>query len=556
MRSFLTTAATVAFLFVAIVVLLFAATVALAADSPQLFEGLGKHGRKVATVSPDAQKYFDQGLAFLFAFNHDEAIRSFKRAGELDPDCAMTHWGVAIASGPHYNKPDLPPDRARQAWDSLQKARAKATTCSPADRALIEAQAARYVDPATASDRKQLDEAYARAMRTVWEKFPDDGDVGALYAESMMDLRPWALWTADGKPQPGTEQVVATLETVLKKHPDHPLALHLYIHAVEASPNPVLAEPAADRLRRLEPALGHMVHMPSHIDIRRGRWQEALEANERAIKADGDYAKTVPGQEFYRMYMAHNHHMLAFAAMMQGQSAKALAAVREMIAGVPPTWVADPKHAAIVDGYVTAPLEVMKRFGRWDDLLAEPEPPEVFPIARAMRHELRGIAYAAKGEVALAREEQKLFRDAAAKVPEGATFGNNTAVDLFAVAADVLEGEILAREGKLDLAVAALQTAAAKEEKLRYSEPPDWVVPVKHALGAWLLRAGRPAEAEAVYRADLAQWPDNGWSLFGLATSLAAQGKSAEADAAKRAFGAAWKRADVKPPASCFCAEK
>jgi tetratricopeptide (TPR) repeat protein len=554
MRSHRVTAATIVLSFVASVVLLFAMAVAFAADAPSLFEGLGNHSRKVVTANPAAQKYFDQGLAFLFAFNHDESIRSFKHAAALDPDCAMAHWGVAIASGPHYNKPDLPPDRAQQAWDSLQKARAKAKACPPADQALIEAQAARYADPSAESDRKQRDEAYAKAMRAVWETFPDDGDVGALYAESMMDLRPWALWTADGKPQPGTEVVVATLETVLTKHPDHPLALHLYIHAVEASPNPGQAERAADRLRRLQPALGHMVHMPSHIDIRRGRWQEAVEANERAIKADGDYARTVPGQEFYRMYMAHNHHMLAFAAMMQGQSAKALAAVRAMIAGVPPAWLADPKHAAIVDGYVTAPMEVMKRFGRWDDILAQPEPPEIFPIARAMRHELRGVAFAAKGHSAEAREEQKLFREAVTKVPEKATFGNNTSADLFAVAVDVLEGEILAREGKLDEALAALRSAAAKEDKLRYSEPPDWVVPVKHALGAWLLKAGKPAEAEAVYRADLVQWPDNGWSLLGLTASLEAQGKSAEADAARKAFEAAWKRADVTPPASCFCA--
>jgi tetratricopeptide (TPR) repeat protein len=372
----------------------------------------------------------------------------------------------------------------------------------------------------------------------------------------MMDLRPWALWTLGGKPQPGTEEIVATLEAVLKAHPDHPLALHLYIHAVEASPNPEKAERAADRLRHLQPTLGHMVHMPSHTYIRRGRWQEALEANERAIRADGDYAKAVPRQGFYRMYMAHNHHMLAFTAMMQGQSAKSLAAVRAMLAGVPREWVAEPKNAAIADGYVAAPLEVMKRFGRWDDLLAEPEPPTIFPIARAMRHELRGIAYAAKGRTAEAREEQKRFREAVKQTPKEATFGNNRAADLFAVAADVLEGEILAREGKLADAVVALQTAAAMEERLRYSEPPDWVVPVKHALGAWLLKAGRPAEAEAVYRADLAQWPGNGWSLFGLAASLEAQGKTAEAAAARRAFDVAWKRADVTPPASCFCAAK
>jgi tetratricopeptide (TPR) repeat protein len=551
MRFRLTTAATIGLLIAAATA---PAATAPDADAPPLFEGLGTHSRKITTTRPDAQKYFDQGLAFLFAFNHDEAIRSFKHAAALDPDCAMAHWGVAIASGPHYNKADLPPDRAKQAWASLQLARAKAKSAPPADQALIEALAARYADP-NPDDRKPLDEAFAKAMRVAWERFPADGDIGALYAESMMDVRPWALWTTDGKPQPGTEQVVATLETVLKAHPNHPLALHLYIHAVEASPSPAKAEQAADRLRHLMPALGHMVHMPSHNYIRRGRWQEAGEANERAIKADDDYAKTVPGQGFYRMYMAHNHHMLAFAAMMQGQSAKSLAAVRTMLAGVPPQFAGDPKSAAIVDGYVVAPMEVMKRFGRWDDILAEPEPPEVFPIARAMRHELRGVAYAAKGRTAEAREEQKQFREAVKKVPEGAQFANNTAADLFAVAEDVLEGEILAREGKLAEAITALQSAAPKEEKLRYSEPPPWVLPVKHTLGAWLLKAGRAAEAEAVYRADLAQWPENGWSLFGLAASLEAQGRTAAATAARQAFDAAWKRADVTLPASCFCAK-
>src|SRR5262245_5754621 len=385
MRSHLTTGLTVGLLIAS------AAAPAPAADAPPLFEGLGNHSRKVTTTNTDAQKYFDQGLAFLFAFNHDEAIRSFKHAASLDPDCAMAHWGVSIASGPHYNKTDLPADRAKQAWASLQLARAKAKSASPGDQALIEALAARYTDPAP-EERKQLDQAFAKAMRAAWERFPQDGDIGALYAESMMDLRPWEMWTTDGKPQPGTEEVVATIESVLTRHPDHPLALHLYIHAVEASPNPGKAERAADQLRQLQPALGHMVHMPSHTYIRRGRWQEALEANERAIKVDNDYAKTVPGQQFYRMYMAHNHHMLSFAAMMQGRSARSLAAVRTMLGGVPPEAAADPETAAILDGFVTAPMEVMKRFGKWDDLLAEPEPPAVFPIARAMRHELRGVA--------------------------------------------------------------------------------------------------------------------------------------------------------------------
>lgn len=523
--------------------------------APPLFEGLGKHARPVTTTKPEARKYFDQGLAFLYAFNHDEAIRAFRHAADLDPACAMAHWGVALASGPHINKPDLPADRAKAAWDALGRARENAKGCPPADRALIEALAARYADPAPA-DRKALDEAYAKAMKAVRERFPDDADVAALFAESMMDLRPWALWTTDGQPEPGTAEIVATIEAALKLDPDHPLALHLYVHAVEASPEPGKADAAADRLRRLQPALGHMVHMPSHIDIRRGRWQAAIEANDRAIAADAAYAKANPEQGFYRLYMAHNYHMLAFAAMMQGESKRSLDAVRAMAAGVPAEWVARPGNAAIVDGYLAAPLEVLKRFGRWDDILAEPEPPALFPVARAFRHEIRAVALAAKGQIAEARQEQEKFRAAAKATPKEATFGNNSAADLFAVADDFLEGEIRLREGKLAEAVESLKAAVAKEDRLRYAEPPDWVVPVRHALGAVLLKAGKPAEAEAVYREDLRRWPANGWSLHGLAASLDAQGKKADAAAARARFDEVWKRADVRPPSSCFCVEK
>jgi tetratricopeptide (TPR) repeat protein len=390
-------------------------------------------------------------------------------------------------------------------------------------------------------------------MKAVWEKFPKDADIGALYAESLMNLRPWDLWTIDGKPQPETPEIQEVLQAVLELDPKHPLANHLYIHACEASPNPEKADAAADKLRDLQPALGHMVHMPSHIDIRRGRWQAAIEASDRAITADRNYAKTVPEQGFYRMYMAHNHHMLAFAAMMQGESKRALAVVRGMLADVPKDWVALPENAAIADGYVAAPLEVMKRFGQWDEILKESELPEIFPIARAMRHHIRAIAYAAKGETDKAREEQKAFREAAQKPAKDATFGNNKATDLFAVADAMLEGEILVREAKMEAGIKALRSAVAKEDKLRYSEPPDWVVPVRHALGAFLLRDGQAAEAEAVYREDLRRWPDNGWSLFGLAASVEIQGKKAEAAGVRAKFDEIWKHADVNIPSSCFC---
>ncbi len=517
-----------------------------------LYKGLGKHTRPVATSNPEAQTYFDQGLNFMYAFNHDEAVRAFRQAAELDPDCAMAHWGISLSLGKNYNYPLFPPEKAKAAWKALESARAKAKAESEANRALIEALAARYADPLP-KETRPLEEAYAKAMKAVWEKFPKDADVGALYAESLMNLRPWDLWTIDGKPQPETPEILKALQAVVELDPKHPLANHLYIHACEASPHPEKADAAADRLRDLQPALGHMVHMPSHIDIRRGRWQAAIEANDRAITADRNYAKTVPEQGFYRMYMAHNHHMLAFAAMMQGESKRALTAVRDMLADVPKDWVALPENAAVADGFVAAPLEVMKRFGQWDEILKEPAPPGIFPIARAMRHHIRAIAYAAKGETAKAREEQKAFREAAKKPAKDATFANNKATDLFAVADDMLEGEILVREGKMEAGIKALRAAVAKEDQLRYSEPPAWVVPVRHALGAFLLKDGQANEAEAVYREDLRRWPDNGWSLFGLAASLETQGKKAEAAVVRAKFDEIWKHADVKIPSSCLC---
>ena len=517
-----------------------------------LYEGLGKHTRPVATSNKEAQKFFDQGLNFMYAFNHDEAVRAFRKAAELDPDCAMAQWGISLSLGKNYNYPFFPEEKAKAAWKALESARAKAKAESEGNRAIIEALAARYADPLP-KDTGPLEEAYGKAMKAVWEKFPKDADIGALYAESLMNLRPWDLWTVDGKPQPQTPEIQKTLEAVLKLDPNHPLANHLYVHACEASPNPEKADAAADRLRDLQPALGHMMHMPSHIDIRRGRWQAAIEANDRAITADRSYAKTVPEQGFYRMYMAHNHYMLAFAAMMQGESKRALTTVRDMLAEVPKDWVALPENAPIVDGYAAAPLEVMKRFGQWDEILKEPEPPEIFPIARAMRQYTRGVAYAAKGETKKAREEQEAFREAAKKPTKDATFGNNKAADLFALADDMLEGEILVREGKTEAGLKALRAAVAKEDKLRYSEPPDWIVPVRHALGAALLKDGQATEAEAVYREDLRRWPDNGWSLYGLAKSLEKQDKKDEAAAARAKFDEVWKHADVKIPSSCFC---
>ena len=514
------------------------------------YEGLGDFGRQVTTKKPEAQQYFNQGLCFLYAFNHDEAIRSFRRAAEIDPDCAMAWWGMSVASGPHINNPVVPPERATQAWQTLCRARAAAKHGTEIERALIGALEKRYVFQQP-EDRKPLDEAYAAAMRDVWKAHPTDADVGALFAEAMMDLRPWDLWTPEGQPQPGTDEVVATLEAVLTQSPNHPLALHLYIHAVEASPHPEKAIAPGDRLRNLQPGLGHLVHMPSHIDVRTGRWAAAIEANAKAIEADRRYRERSPEQGFYRIYMAHNHHMLAFAAMMTGRSQQAVTAIQEMVAGIPAEWIKE--NALIADGFAAMPLEVLVRFGRWDDVLAAPEPPEYLPISRSLRHVARGIAYAAMGDLEKARQEQAAFLAARKLVKDEATVGNNKGHDVLNVAEHLLAGEILVRGGQVEKGLAELAEAVKCEDALRYSEPPDWIHPVRHALGANLLAVGRPADAEKVYREDLARLPNDGWALFGLASSLKQQGKADEAKPFEEQFTAAWCDADVKITSSCFC---
>ncbi|HJQ99749.1 MAG TPA: hypothetical protein VJ826_15650 [Candidatus Polarisedimenticolaceae bacterium] len=515
------------------------------------YQGLGDHTRKVTTASPEAQQYFDQGMAFLFAFNHDEAIRSFKRATELDPACAMAYWGISLANGPHINFPLVPPERATAAWDALTKAQANAAKGTDTERALIEALAARYANPQPA-DRAPLDAAYADAMRKVWGAHPDDADVGALFAESMMDLRPWNLFTHDKKAEPGTEEVLQTLQAVLKVDPTHPLANHLYIHALEMSPTPELAVEAADRLRTLQPAMGHNVHMPSHIDVLLGKWAKAAAQNEAAIVADTEFRKVAPKKQgFYRVYMAHNQHMLTFAAMMQGRKERSLSAIKQMVADIPEDWIKE--NALMVDGFVGAPYEVMLRFGAWDEVLAAPEPADYLPLSRSLRHYARGVAYAAQGKTKEARDEQKLFVEQKAKIPAESTMSNSPSSAIAEVAASVLEGEISYREGKIDAGLKALREAVVKEDALHYDEPPTWIQPVRHALGAALLQAGKFKEAEQVYREDLKVRPENGWSLYGLTRALKAQKKNDEAAATEARFNDAWRDADIKLSSSCLC---
>ena len=515
-----------------------------------LFEGLGSHARPITTQSPEAQTFFNQGLAFLYAFNHDEAIRSFTHAASLDTGAAMPYWGISVANGPHINNPFVDSTHAAAAWTAYTEAQARAAGSSEVERALIQAVGTRYASPAPA-DRKPLDEAYAAAMAEVWRAYPEDADVGALYAEAMMDLRPWRLWTHDGRAEPGTETILETLEQVMAQAPMHPLANHLYIHAVEASPHPEKANASADRLRNLNPGLGHMVHMPSHIDVRTGRWAEAQTQNELAIEADRKYRELSPRQGFYRIYMAHNQHMLTHAAMMQGESALALASIHQMVANIPPEFVKE--SAAFVDGFMALPLEIEMRFGLWDSVLAAPDFPEYLPLARAMRAFARGASYAAKGMLPEANAEQAAFLERKAAVPAESFMGNNSAADLLRVAEHMLAGEILVRAGDIERGLSELSRAVEAEDALVYDEPPDWILPVRHALGAALLVAGREKEAEAVYREDLSRLPRNGWSLYGLSRSLEIQKKNAEAATVKAEFDKVWGRADLKLTSSCFC---
>lgn len=524
----------------------------LAAKEP-LYDGLGSYSREITTKSAQVQRYFDQGLGFLYGFNHRAAIRAFQQAAELDPKCAMAHWGVALACGPHINSMAVPPPAAELAWKEVDLARKNIGNASPVERALINALAKRYANPQP-KDRTGLDHAYAEAMREVWKEYPKDPDVGALFAEAMMDLRPWDQWTPDGKPQPGTEEIIATLDAVLKLDSNHPLANHLYIHAVEASPNPERAIAAADRLRNLQPGLAHNVHMPSHIDIRTGQWLKAVDTNAKAVEADERYRKIFgPAQGFLNVYIAHNHHMLAYAAMMTGQRDLAMKHIRAMVAEMPADFLKE--NALQAEGFVAMPLEVMVRFGLWDQILIEPERySDKMWFSRAFHHAARAIAYAAKGDTANARKAQSVFLERAKLVPKEDFVSNNSGEALLGVASSMVEGEILIAEGKVDSGIEQLRVAIQKEDALKYDEPPGWLIPVRHSLGAVLMKQQRFAEAEQVYRDDLARLPENGWSLLGLVESLRKQKKNAdEVTQTQTQFEKVWAKADLKITTSCLC---
>ena len=521
----------------------------LSTDSKLVLNHLGNHSLKITTKSAVAQKAFDRGLIWAYSFGHFAAEQEFRKALAADPGCAMAWWGIALVNGPHINFPFVPPDKAARAWEGVTNAQRLASSCSPLEQSFIAAVAKRYANPPP-DDRAPLDQAYADAMRALWKANPRNAEAACLFAEAAMDLHPWNYW-AEGKPQPWTDEIVSALEAALRMAPQHPGANHYYIHVVEASPTPGRALAAADRLRKLVPDSSHMVHMPSHTYARVGRWQDAALANQNAMKADTRYRAAFPRPGFYAMYMAHNTHFLAYVSMMQGRSAQAIALADDVVSGIPQDFLTN--YAAIVDGYMIFRSEALMRFGRWEKILKEPQPAKDFPLATALWHYTRGVAHTALGHADEARRERELLQIATTNVPPDSTMGNNSASNLLAIAALSLDGEMLAKNNKFDDAIAKLRKAVVCEDKLAYSEPPDWIQPVRHTLGAVLLRAGRASEAEAVYRADLNAYPENGWSLMGLRDALAAQGRTAEAAGIDKRFRKQWAAADVKPPSTCYC---
>lgn len=518
-----------------------------AAESVPLFTDLGSLRHPITTTSEQAQQYFDQGLRLVYAFNHEEAIRSFEAAARHDPTAAMAHWGIALALGPNINAPMAKGDE-RRAWEALQKARAQANHVSPAEQRYIEALGKRY--SAKGGSRVALDKAYANAMRTVWQRSPDDPDAGVLFTEALMDLRPWDFWASDGRPHPGTDEMVLTLEVVLARHPDHPGACHYYIHVVEASPKPERALACAERLPGLMPGAGHLVHMPAHIYLRLGKYHEAAEGNVHAVHVDKEYlAGRAPSGDYADGYFTHNLDFLWASLMMEGRQAEALKIARELTGTI---TEAEARKEKWKEFYLPAPVFSLIRFGRWEDLLREPVPPKGLRVHEGMWRLGRGLASAAVGRVPGAEGEHFVLAGLAKQFRRDRSPEDKTARTMLKIAERLLAGDIAARRQKYDEAIRILREGVALEESLPYTEPPYWPIPLRHYLGATLLTAGRPSEAEQVYREDLHRHPQNGWSLWGLTQSLRAQHKGGDADKADAQFKSAWTHADVTLQASRF----
>lgn len=512
-----------------------------------LLEGLGNYSMPITTEVDGVQRWFDQGLALTYGFNHDAAERSFLKAAELDPDCAMCWWGSALVLGPHVNAPMDPANNAK-AWDRVQRAKAAGKDATDKERAFIKALAARYSDKPP-ENRRPLDEAYATAMGELAAKYPDDLDAATLHAESMMDLQPWDYYDAGGQPKGYTAEVVSQLESVMARNPEHAGALHLYVHAVEASLNPERGVAAADTLRELLPGSGHLVHMPAHIYARVGRYHDAVIANQKAIAADDSYlaiCKPAPG--VYPLgYVPHNHHFLWFAATFEGASGIALDAARTTAEKASDTNLMRAPGFGFMQNFALASLYADVRFGRWDEVVKAAKPADDLPFMQAIWNYAQGMAAARQGRL----EDAKRFHEAlvpattSPEIEKILVFDRYSVIGGVRIAERFVAAEIARAQKDYDAAIAALNTAVTIEDTLPYDEPPAWHWPARQLLGAVLLDAGKAEEAERAFRDELKRNPENGWSLHGLARSLEAQGRKADAREASERFTRAWANADV-----------
>ena len=512
-----------------------------------LFEGMGNYHMPITTADPDAQRYFDQGMVLAFGFNHAESIRSFRAAQTLDPSCAMCFWGEALATGPNINvtsngKAIMTPAERADARAAIDQALALMDGVTPKEQDWIRALDQRY-DGQADTPRDPLDRAWADALADMAGRYPDDTTVASVYAEALMNTMPWDYWGPDGEAKPDTQAVIASLEAVMAADPDHPLALHLYIHALEASSNAAKAEPAADRLANLVPGSGHLVHMPSHIYFRVGRYQDSALANIRAAEVDEAYIKQCNAQGFYpALYYPHNIHFLWASATMQGQSALSLDSARRVVANV---RVEQVEQFPTIQFFRTVPMLSLVRFARWEEILQEPEPYEPFAFARAIWHYGRGVANAALGDAEAALIELAAIEALEPEVDEIFMGNVYPARDLLEIAKSLLRGEMAYRSGDAVSAVLAFEAAVALQDALPYTEPPFWYYPTRQSLGAALLASDRLAEAQSVFEADLEQYPMNGWSMFGLAEALRRQGDEAGAEQMTARFKTVWQFADV-----------
>lgn len=518
------------------------------ADQP--YYDLGGFHYKVTTDSSEAQTWFDRGLAMCYGFNHEEAVRCFEKALAADPGMPMALWGIAYAWGPNLNNMLIEPSQITKAEQTLHLAGLQAKASSEIERDLIEALATRYATPMP-ENRDPLNEAYANAMRKVYEKHSGDPMVTTLFAESLMNLQPWRHWTPDGKPGPHTPEVREVIEAALKRWPTYPGLCHLYIHAMEASPMPEKALPYANSLRSAMPGQGHLVHMPTHIDIWLGDYANVIKSNQEAIVADKEFLRREGPLNFYSLYRIHNYHFLVYGAMFDGQSEVALQAARAIKEQVPEPMLRD--QVDFLDAFMPTDLHVLVRFGRWEEILKEPAPADYLPMSRSIWHYARTLAYAATNRVEEAEAEQDAFEEARDAVPETSFLFQNASLNVLAVAESMLAGEIAYRRGEYDQAFEQLRDAVRKDDALNYDEPWGWMQPARHALGALLLEQEHYGEAEAVYREDLLRHPNNPWALHGLAESLEKQGKKDESDECRMQFVTASERTDIKIDRSCYC---